>query len=285
MRRNRDHVGAQPGHVNSHPAHRLRGVAVKQRTLFVGGGRQFGDRLHDTDLVVGLHHRYQHSVVAQRRSQLIHADHALLVHAQCRKLQEPFVLESAAGIEHGPVFGRHGDHVAPTLTQKGQGAFYGEVVGLGGAAGKQYLARLGADKIGHSFPGGFNQRIGLPAQAVTATGRVAVDPAERGQHFFEHARVHLRGGLVIQVNSPVASGGHSVTGRGPRIMKILRTSAGYSRHYCMAGGPPQAKLQPTPAWARHLPVYDSEQATTCSGVPATTTRPPPSPPSGPMSMT
>ena len=102
-------------------------------------------------------------------------------------------------IEHGAVLGGHGDDVAraaPTLD--------GQVVGFGGAAGEDDLARRRAGQPGDAPAGLLHRLFGFPAEAVAAAGGVAEPGAEIGQHGLQHARVDRRGGLMVQIDQASA---------------------------------------------------------------------------------
>ena len=82
-------------------------------------------------------------------------------------------LEPLAGVEDRLVLGRDRDDVIAASAERVGAALEREVVGFGGAAGEDNLARRRADQRGHLGARVLDRLFGLPAVGVLAARRVA----------------------------------------------------------------------------------------------------------------
>jgi hypothetical protein len=140
-------VDALAVHVERDLAGGLGRVHMEQHALAAAEPADGVDVLHHADLVVHGHHGDQ-DVRAHRRLQHRQVEQAVGLHRQVGDL-EALALQFAHGVQHGLVLGLHRDQVlALGLVELGH-ALDGQVVGLGGAAGPDDLARVGPDQRGH----------------------------------------------------------------------------------------------------------------------------------------
>ena len=190
--------------VDFHLAGCLRSVHVEDDALLAAQCADGRNVLHHADLVVHEHHADQDGVGTDGRLQHVHVDQAVFLHIQIGHL-EALALQLAHGVQHGLVLGLDGDEVLALALVEVRSALDRQVVGLGRAAGPDDLARVGADQVGHLFAGLLDGRFGFPAPGMAARGRVAEVLTDPGDHGFGHARVHRRGGAVIEVNRKMRS--------------------------------------------------------------------------------
>ena len=81
-------------------------------------------------------------------------------------------------------------------------AFNREVIGFGGARGKDDFARIGVDQFGDLIAGNIDRFFRLPAKTVRSRSRITERAIQRQKlhHFAGHTRIGRRGGGIIQVN-------------------------------------------------------------------------------------
>jgi len=75
-----------------------------------------------------------------------------------------------------------------------------EVVAFRGAAGKDNLARLGANELSHLLTCPIDRVLGFPAEGMMPAGGVAVALAEVRQHRLQNARIDPRRRVVVHEN-------------------------------------------------------------------------------------
>mmetsp|Transcript_20823 Transcript_20823/g.28690 ORF Transcript_20823/g.28690 Transcript_20823/m.28690 type:complete len:420 (-) Transcript_20823:258-1517(-) len=194
-------VDLQIINIDGHLAKHLRCISVKESLVCSAHLPNLLQGLQHADLVVDGHHGDHARVRPQGRRQLLQPDQPVLLHGQVGDL-EPLLLELAAAVQHALVLGLRGDHVPLALAEEPHRALDGEVVALGGARGEHDLLRVGAHQRRHLRPGGLHRRLRLPAVGVRLRVRVAVPLQHVGQHGVEHAGVHGRRGLHVQVQRP-----------------------------------------------------------------------------------
>src|SRR5208337_2626202 len=83
--------------------------------------------------------------------------------------------------------------------KSGQGRADGGVVALAAATGEDDLLRGGAQEGRHLLPGLPDPPAHLPSEGVHAGG-IAVELVVVREHRFQDGRIHLGGGVVVQVN-------------------------------------------------------------------------------------
>ena len=98
------------------------------------------------------------------------------------------------------MLGLHRDEVAAFVRIRPGHAFQRRVDGLGGAAGKDDLARLGAQAFGHGLPRLLDGLLGGPPKRMAFAGGVAVMLGEKRHHLPQHPLVDGRGGVVVEVD-------------------------------------------------------------------------------------
>lgn len=160
-------VHRQAGQIDVHTPGRLRGVHMENHAFFTAQGADGRDVLDDADLVIDKHHARQDGVGPYRRLQHLEVQQAIGLHVQISHFKT-LALQFAAGVQHGLVFGLDRDEVLAAALVKMRRAFDRQVVGLGGAAGPDDLARVGAYQFGHLFTRLFDGGFRLPAPGVAA---------------------------------------------------------------------------------------------------------------------
>jgi hypothetical protein len=111
VRRHCRQVDTQLVHRERDLARRLRRVRVEQRSGPARHCGQFGDGLDGAGLVVGVHNRYQKSVLGKSRGQIPRPHHPVPVHRQhCQP--DTLCGKSFAGLQDRRVLGGLGDHLA-----------------------------------------------------------------------------------------------------------------------------------------------------------------------------
>jgi hypothetical protein len=166
--------------------------------------KNLGERLDDADLVVHRHDRHDHGLVGDGVPQLVEVDQAVLLHRQVGDL-EAVLLEVTAGIEHALVLGHRGDDVVLAVLVELGDAADREVVRFGGARGEDHFLLVGADQLRDLAARLLDALLRLPAVGVASRVRVAELVGEVRHHRFQHARVHRRGCLIIQVDRLVVA--------------------------------------------------------------------------------
>src|ERR1700748_2964761 len=94
--------------VDRNLSYSLGGVCKEQHAMAAGDMAYLLYRLYHPDLIIGIHDGDEHGRGPDSGFQFRQADHTLLIYRQpCHFGAEPF--EVVAGVEHGLVFGDHGD--------------------------------------------------------------------------------------------------------------------------------------------------------------------------------
>src|SRR5690606_8266896 len=123
---------------NLHLAGGLSGIDMEKHTTCAGQLTDRSDIVDGADLVVDVHDRHQHGVLAQRRLDHRHSDQAVFARLQIGDL-ETFTLELAGSVEHRLVFDLRGNDVLALATVEVRNTLDSEVVGLGGTGGPDDL--------------------------------------------------------------------------------------------------------------------------------------------------
>lgn len=112
-------------------------------------------------------------------------------------------LQNFAAIEDGFMLGHAGNQMVAFIPIRLSHSFDGEVIGFGGTAGKNYLSGGRADQFGHLIARRIDRRLGFPAKRMAFARGIAKARGEIGQHNVQHARIHLRSGVIIEVNGRI----------------------------------------------------------------------------------
>jgi len=205
-----DFVGAHRQQVDVHRvdvdrqhADALRGVGVEEDLALPSQRADLGDRLHRADLVVDVHDRDQHRVVADRVRHLLRIETAGGVDRQVGHFGEPGALQGFAAIEHCLVLGSGGNDVPAAAGVEAEHSLNREIVRLGGAAGPDDVGRPRTDQLADLTARRLDRFVGLPAPRMGLAGSVAETLAEVRQHRLEDSRVDGRRRMVIEVYAQV----------------------------------------------------------------------------------
>ena len=200
VRRERQQVDAEAGHVDGNLAHRLHGIGVKKCAFFVREPGQLRHGLDGANFVVGVHHRDERGLVGQGSPQPIRVDDSAFVHGQQRHLPSP-AGQRLNRIEHGLVLDGAGNEVLPSRnSQRFGNALDGQVVAFGAAAGEHDLGRFGRNQGGDRGSGVIGCRLGLLPEMMHA-GRISPSFGERLGHSLDDRWGRGRRGVVVQVDA------------------------------------------------------------------------------------
>jgi len=158
-----------------------------------------GDVLDHADLVVDEHHRDEQRVGADRGGQHIEVEQPVRLDVEIAHL-EALALEFAHRVEHGLVFGAHGDQVLAARCVELRGALDRQVVRLRRAGGEDDLARIGPDQCRHVLAGDLHGLLGRPTVGMAARRRIAELLVQVGHHRVDDAWIDRSGGRVVQVD-------------------------------------------------------------------------------------
>jgi len=198
----RDEVEPERLHVQRDLARRLRRVAVEEHAAPLREPPQLRQRLHDADLVVGVHHRQQDGAIAERPRHVVGVDEAIRPHREAGHVKA-LALEPRARVQDRAVLGRDGQDVVAALAEEPRHTLEREVVGLGRAAREDDLAGGGADERRHLLPRRLHGLARAPAEDVLLAGGVAELLREPGRHRREDLRVDRRRGVVVHVDQAI----------------------------------------------------------------------------------
>ena len=118
--RQAEHIDAQPPDVEVEIAGGLYGVGVNDDRpasplgLLFNDTGYLGDRLDSADLVVGVHHAYQHRLVGDSGGYVLRVHPAVPVDGQVRHV-EPLLFELLARVKDGVMLDGRGDDVVAGL--------------------------------------------------------------------------------------------------------------------------------------------------------------------------
>lgn len=207
-------------HVHREMTDGLYGIGMEQSPVLPAQGRHRHQIEHSTDLVVGVHQRYQRFLVAGRQSrfQAGIVDPSAAIDRQQDHLHPVVFFHGLDGVQPAMVFHRRADD-APDA-EVAHGAFDGHIVALGAARREKDLGRAGADTLRHGFARAFHQRPHAASFGVNAR-RVAEMPAHDRQHGVDHFFGDGGSGGIIKINADHMSvgvwecgsvGGHSISG-------------------------------------------------------------------------
>ena len=200
MRRHRKQVEIHRVHVYRHLAGALRRIRVKQHAALARDLADGGEILDHADLVVHVHDRNQNGIGADGGLELVQIEQAVRLRIEIGDFKT-LALQLPAGIEHRLVLGLAGDNVLALLAVETGHALEREVIGFGRTRSPDDLLRIGADQCRHVGARLLDGFLGMPAEGMGARGRVAkfTIGLEILAHPVRHARVHRRGGGVIEI--------------------------------------------------------------------------------------
>src|SRR5690606_30526180 len=176
----------------------LHGVGMDQHRVgnASDGVSHFGDRLDDTRLVVGPHHRDQPRFVGHLRRYGLGIDQSPSIDAEDRD-RAPHTGHEFHRFQHRFVLGRHGHHTTSVTGGEG-GALDGEVVGFGATTREHDLQWLALQHRRHAFACFLEGVLGAARDAVHA-GWVAEQVGAERLHGLEDLRPHRSGGSMVDV--------------------------------------------------------------------------------------
>ena len=166
---------------------------------FAADGADGGNVLNHADFIVYPHDGNQDGVVADGGFEFFQIDQAVFFDIQIGHFKT-LAFQFAHGVEHGFVLGFNGNQVLAFGFIEVGGAFDGQVVGLGGAAGEDDFLRISIDQRGDIGSGFFHRFFSYPAEAVAVGCGVAEGFGQVRNHFFRHAFVNGGGGSVVEIN-------------------------------------------------------------------------------------
>ena len=154
-------------YIKGHFPDRLGRIRVKQHAPIATEGPNLLDRLQNTDLIVGHHHRHQHRFRPHGLGQGLQIQQTQAIDWQNRHLK-PQGLQIATGIQHRRMLRGHRNQVPP-FVEIGLGhALDGQIVGFRCTAGEQNFLRAGVDRRSQSSPGSIDRGRRGPAVGMVA---------------------------------------------------------------------------------------------------------------------
>jgi len=176
------------------------GVDVHRLPRGVDQGGDLVDGLDRTGLVVGMHHRHQHSLRPQRIGDRLHVDVPGRQRRYHRHL-DATPAQRGGTLEDGGVLDPAGNEMAAEPAEA-ERATQRQVDGLGAAAGEHHLPGRTAEQHGHLRAGMVEGVVGGLAEGVPA-GRVA-EQRQPAADCLLGVRVQRCGGRVVQVDDATA---------------------------------------------------------------------------------
>jgi hypothetical protein len=174
----------------------LYGVGVEGGAFGFGQFGDFFDREDDAGFVVGPHYGDQSSIIVNLVFELAGIEPSLLVDGNFDD-GVALTFEGATDLEDGGVLNARGYDLS-FFGRGGERAFYGGVVRFGAAACEYDFGGVSAKQVSDPAAGIGDFSADLSAEGVHA-GRVAVEVAEEGLHFFEDFFGDFGSGVVVEV--------------------------------------------------------------------------------------
>ena len=158
-----------------------------------------GEGLNRADLVVGIHHGDEHSVLGEGPAHVIRIHQALTVNRQIGHPVAERVGQLVAGVPDRVVLDRRGDDLSPWPTAGQGGAAERKVVALCATPGKDDLGWPGTEDLGH---GSACRVEGLPSSAAVPVDTRWISPSvgKVRKHRLHNPRVDGSGRSVIQID-------------------------------------------------------------------------------------
>ena len=166
-------------------------------------GRDLGERLHDSGLVIRRHDRDQSGVVAKRIRQVARIDQACRVHSQEGYVEAFALLQMLHRMQDGVMLGRTANKMPPAFPLAPRQPEHGEIIRLRAAAGEDQFAGLGAQQCSERVARVIDRGARFPPGGVHAGG-VAEMFVEIRPHRVARRRAERSGGVVIEVNQSSA---------------------------------------------------------------------------------
>jgi hypothetical protein len=164
----------------------------------VGDPREFGYRLDGADLIVAVHDRDEHRVVAQGSGEVVRMDGAVRTRHELGDLKA-MLAEEMRRLQDRVVFERRDDDVAGVAATRCRDADDRRVIRLGASRGEDDLfGSRGTDRCRDPLAGFFERTGGIAAERVEAV-RVTEPLGKERLHRFNHTRVCRCGGGVVQI--------------------------------------------------------------------------------------
>ncbi len=165
VRAQRQHVHRRGAHIQGQLAGGLGGVAVEQHAGLTANCADGVDIVDHPGLVIGVHDRHQHGVLAQGVRHRPGVDATVRARRQVGH-RHTGTLQPAAGVEHRLVFAGGGDHMAAAALL--HHTLDGQVVGLGGAAGPDDFTGVRVERVRHLAAGVLHRLFRQPAVQMAA---------------------------------------------------------------------------------------------------------------------
>jgi len=196
----RQQVDAERIDVERDLAGRLGRVGMHQAAVGARQPGDLGDRLEGADLVVGVHHRDQCRVRAQRRRDVGRRDAARRIDADDRDVPTEFA-QMQRRLHHGRMLDGT-DYDVSFVRQRAGDAEQGQVVGLGRAAGEDDFP---VDRIDQRRDLGSRRghRPPRPQAEGMGRGRIAEVFLDPGAHRGRDLGRDRRGRVVVEVDGEV----------------------------------------------------------------------------------
>ena len=211
VRREGHQVDFQCAQIHRDLARRLRGIDMKDDPARAADLADRGDILDHADFVVHEHHRDDDRVRAQRRTERVEVEEAVILDVEIRDLVA-LTLQFAHGVERGLVLRPDGDEMLALVLVEVGSALQRQVDRLRRAGRPYQFLRVAADERGDVPARLFDGRLGGPAERMRTRGRIAEFLGQVGDHLLRDTRVHRRGRRIIEIDRKLHGSGWQAFG-------------------------------------------------------------------------
>src|SRR5581483_3701103 len=215
-------------HIHGNLTDGLNRVGVEQHPTLVTELADLPPGLQHANLVVGRHDGDENRLVVDGALQVVKIDQPIFLDGKVGDAVAVF-LQALASVEHRLVLGHGGDDVIALFAIHLGDTLDGQVVALGRARREDNFFGSCADQLRDLLTRRFYARFRGPTRGVVAAGGIAEAIGEVGKHFFQYARIHGRGRVIIHVDGQLDSVGGKLLLQGGRLYIRAHKCVSYLR--------------------------------------------------------
>src|SRR6266403_3078990 len=203
----------------------LHTIDGENNAVFLGDLADFRHRIDDANLIVGIHDGDKNCFRRNGFTHVFRIDAAIALNRQIGDFVA-VLFEALTGVEHSFMLDGLGDYVIALFAVHFRDALNHQVVGFGGAAGKNDFLGRGADQRSDLGARVLHRFFAGPAERVITACGVAEFLREIGQHRVANTRIHRGGRVIVHVNRQLDSHFLSpkLATRRARALAALRSS-------------------------------------------------------------